>query len=279
MHLGNGIWRRAAGCLAAAGAVLLLAGGAPRAETPSALELEYKAYFGGMHALSFQARVGLGEADYRAQVRLGSDGLLAKLVDFSLDAEAAGVAGAGSLQPRRFNVSSQWRENTERLVEITYAEQGAASLRVEPPAEEDDRDEVPAALRRDTLDPISAVLNHVRRLARSGSCKGEVAVFDGRRRYDVITHDLGETVLEASDVAPYGGPAVRCGVTFRPIAGFWRSARAKRSDDAQVEVFLAPMTPSTPPVPVRIHAKSAFGALRIHLVAARPAARGLRVQD
>ncbi|MDH3791872.1 MAG: DUF3108 domain-containing protein, partial [Rhodospirillales bacterium] len=115
--------------------------------------------------------------------------------------------------------------------------------------------------------------------ARSGSCKGEVAVFDGRRRYDVITHDLGETILEASDVAPYGGPAVRCGVTFRPIAGFWRSARAKRSDDAQVEVFLAPMTPSTPPVPVRIHAKSAFGALRIHLVAARPAARGLRVQD
>jgi hypothetical protein len=121
------------------------------------------------------------------------------------------------------------------------------------------------------------MLKLVRRLARSGSCEGEAAVFDGRRRYDVITQDLGRTTLEASDLAPYGGPAIRCGVTFRPIAGFWREARAERSSDAEVEVFLAPMARSTPPVPVRVHARNAFGALRIHLVAARPASAGLKV--
>jgi hypothetical protein len=279
MDLRNGIWCWAGPGLAAAVVVLLLAGGAPRAEVPSALELEYKAYFGGMHALSFQAWVGLGAEGYRAQVRLRSDGLLAKLVEFSLDAETAGLASAGGLQPQRFNVTSQWRESDERLVEISYAENGTAALRVEPPAEEDDRDEVPEALRRDTLDPISAVLQLVRQLARSGRCEDEVAVFDGRRRYDVITHDLGETVLEANDVSPYGGPAISCGVSFRTIAGFWRSAQGQQSDEAVVEVFLAPMTASTPPVPVRIHAKNAFGALRIHLVAARPAAGGLRARD
>jgi hypothetical protein len=265
--------------LAAAGAVLLLAAGAPHAPAPAALELDYKAYVGGLHVLSFQARVGLGAADYRGQVRLRSDGLLAKLVDFSLEAEAAGLAGSEGLLPRRFNVASQWRESTGRLVEITYAENGAAALRVEPPAEEDDRDEVPAALRRDTLDPISAVLSLVRRLADSGSCKGEVAVFDGRRRYDVSTRDLGRTTLEASDIAPYGGPAIRCGITFRPIAGFWRKARGDRSEDAQVDVFLAPSTASTPPVPVRVHARNAFGTLRIHLATVRPAAQGPDAPD
>ena len=279
MDLDIGKGRRAARYFAAAGAVLLLAGGAPRAEAPSALELEYEAYLGGMHAVSFKARVGMGEADYRAQVRLRSDGLLAKLVDFSLDAEAAGLAGSGGLRPQQFQVASQWRESTGRLVEISYAEDGAPALRVEPPAEEDDREEVPEALRWDTLDPISATLELVRQLARSGRCEGEVAVFDGRRRYNVIIHHLGETILEASDVAPYGGPAVRCGVSFERIAGFWRNARRQDSDEAMVEVFMAPMTASTPPVPVRIHAKNAFGALRIHLVAARPAAPGLRVQD
>jgi len=279
MDLRIGTWRRAAHCLAAAGAVLLLAGGAARAEAPSALELEYKAYFGGMHAVSFQARIGLGDADYRARVRLRSDGLLAKLVDFSLDAEAAGLAGSGGLRPRQFQVASQWRDSTGRLVEISYAEDGAPALRVEPPAEDDDREEVPEALRWDTLDPISATLELVRQLARSGRCEGEVAVFDGRRRYNVVTHHMGETVLKASDVAPYGGPAVRCGVSFEPIAGFWRQTKRQQSDDAKIEVFLAPMTAWTPPVPVRIHAKNSYGAVRIHLVAAQPADAALQGRD
>ena len=270
MDLSIGIWRRAARCFAAAGAILLLAGGATRAEAPSALELEYKAYIGGLHAVSFQARVGLGDADYRAQVRLHSDGMLAKLVDFSLEAKAAGLAGNGGLRPRRFQVASQWRESTGRLVEIDYAKGGAPALRVEPPADEDDRDEVPEALRWDTLDPISATLELVQQLARSGRCEGEVAVFDGRRRYNVITQHLGETVLKASKVAPYGGPAIRCGVSFERIAGFWRQPRREQSGEPNVEVFLAPMTAWTPPVPVRIHAKNALGAVRVHLVAAGP---------
>ncbi len=271
MDLGIGIGRRAARCFAVAAAVLLLAGGAPRAEAPSALELEYKAYVGGMHAVSFQARVGLGDEDYRAQVRLRSDGLLAKMVDFSLEAQAAGLAGSGDLKPRQFQVESQWRESTGRLVEMKYAEGDAPALRVEPPAEDDNREEVPEALRRDTLDPITATLQLVRQVARSGRCEGEVAVFDGRRRYNVVAQHLGETVLKASDVAPYGGPAIRCGLSFERIAGFWRQTRRQRSDEPTIEVFLAPMTAWTPPVPVRIHAKNTLGAVRIHLVAAEPA--------
>ena len=279
MDLRIGTWRRAARCLVAAGAVLLLAGGAPHAEAPSAMELEYKAYFGGMHAVSFQARVGLGDQDYRAQVRLVSDGLLAKLVDFSLEAKAAGLADSGDLRPRQFQVASQWRDSTGRLVEINYAESGAPALTVEPPAEDDDREEVPEALRLDTLDPISATLQLVQQLARSGRCEGEVAVFDGRRRYNVVAEHLGETVLKASDVAPYGGPATRCGVSFKPIAGFWRQTGRQQSDGAKVEVFMAPMTAWTPPVPVCIHAKNSYGAVRVHLVAAQPADAALQGRD
>jgi len=262
----------------AAGLALLLAGGALRAETHPPLVLDYDVYLGGFHARSFQAQVSLGKEAYQARVRSnGDDGLLAKWFDFAMEAEADGRTGKAGLLPRRFHVANTWFGGGQRRVEIAYATDGAAEVRVEPPPEEDDRDAVPLTQRRGTLDPISAILMLVWQLAENSRCDGEVAVFDGRRRYDVTTQGLGGTRLEASDSAPYSGPAVVCRVTFRPIAGFWRNARRDGSKSPEIDVFLAPGTDLTPPLPVRLHAKNRFGALRIHLVAARPANAGLNI--
>ncbi|MDH3475147.1 MAG: DUF3108 domain-containing protein [Rhodospirillales bacterium] len=242
--------------------------GPARAEAPTGLVLAYRVYAGGFHALSFRTEVSLGSESYAARLAARSDGLLDALLRFSLEAEVAGRALAGGLAPTRFRSANRWRESGERLVEISYAPDGLPEARVEPPAEQDERDPVPDGLRRGTLDPISAVLSLVRGLAEHGRCEAKARVFDGRRRFDLLASDLGEAELAPSPAAPFAGKATRCRIGFRPVSGFWKDDRRADAGTREIEVYLARVVPGGPPVPVRLEAQNDFGALRIHLVSA-----------
>lgn len=259
--------------LPAAFAVLALWGATAvaRAEAVPQLVLDYHIYAGGLHVLTYEAVVSLDSGAYKASVQARTNGFVDRLFKFSLEAEVAGVEGVTGPMPRHFRVANRWRENPERWVEISYSEGAVPKAEAEPPATGDDRDPVSKDLLPGTLDPISAVLAVVAKVAQSGRCEVEVPIFDGRRRYNLTTQHLGETELVASDVAPFGGVATRCGLAFEMLGGGWKkkSRRWKEAGRPEIEVFLARVLPNAPPLPVRLHAKNNFGALRIHLVAAR----------
>lgn len=242
-----------------------------RAEAIPQLALDYHVFAGGLHVLTYEAVVSLNTGGYKASVQARTNGFIDRLFKFSLEAEVAGVEDATGPMPQRFRVANRWRENPERWVEITYTEDAIPEAKVEPPANGDNRDPVPDGLLLGTLDPISAVLAVVAKVAQSGRCEVEVPIYDGRRRYDLITQHLGEVELKASEVAPFGGMATRCGLAFEMLGGGWKkkSRRWKEAGRPEIEVFLAQVLPNAPPLPVRVHAKNNFGALRIHLVAAR----------
>ena len=263
---------------AVAGLILAAWPGAVPAEAPSDLALAYHVYAGGFHALSFQTEVNLGAEDYVVRLAARSNGLLDRLFRFTLDAEVSGRSTAANLAPSRFRTANRWRESEERLVEITYPKEsggGLPEVRVEPPPETDDRDLVPEGLRRDTLDPISALLTLVRAVSDSGRCEAEARVFDGRRRFDLESSHLGESELLSSAVAPFAGSTTRCRISFRPVTGFWRDERRGRPKSTEFDIFLAPVVAGGPLVPVRLEAQNRFGALKIHLVSARPAGSNL----
>lgn len=259
--------------LPAAAAALALWGATAvaRAEAGPQLALDYHVFAGGLHVLTYEAIVSVNTGAYKAKVQARTNGFVDSLFKFSLEAEAAGVEGAAGLVPRRFRVANRWRENPERWVEIIYSEGAVPDTKAEPPAADDDRDPIPEALLAGTLDPISAVLAVVAKVAQSGRCEVALPIFDGRRRYDLTAQHLGETELKTSDVAPFGGLATHCGLAFEMLGGGWKkkSKRWKEAGRPEVEVFLSRVLPNAPPLPVRVHAKNNFGALRIHLVAAR----------
>ncbi len=240
-------------------------------QAPDYLKLDYHVYAGGFHALSLETRVSLGPEAYAVKFKARSDGILDSLLAFTLDAEAIGQAAAAGLTPVAFRTANRWRSSGERLVEMTYDGDGLPQTRIEPPADADNRDPVPDALRRGTMDPITAMLSLVHGLARDGRCAGRVPVFDGRRRFDLAARDLGEQDLVPSGVASFAGLVRRCRVTFEPVTGFWRDERWEQPKTSEIEVFLAAVVPGGPPVPVRLEAENAFGAVRIHLVSAGPA--------
>ena len=93
----------------------------------------------------------------------------------------------------------------------------------------------------------------------------------------MITEHLGEVDLKVSDLAPFGGPATRCGVMLEVLGGAWKKSgrRWREAGRPVVEVFVAPVLAGAPAVPVRIHAQNKLGALRIHLVSAERLAEAM----
>ena len=233
------------------------------------LDLHYEIYAGGLHALTVDARVNLGAERYDAALQLRTDGWLAWLLDFTMESEVTGHAAPQGLKPERFRTASVWQDN-ERWVEMAYAGNALPEVDAVPPPEDDDRELVPPALRRGTVDPLSAGLGLVHRLGETARCGGDAAVFDGRRLFQATARHIGEATLSASGLAPFSGAATACRLTVEPVTGFWKKQDYK-VEPKDVTVYFQPVIEGGPPIPVRVEAESRFGAVRVHLVAAQPA--------
>jgi hypothetical protein len=235
------------------------------AQAPAAVELDYRLYVGGLHALSLTARIAREGEGYRMRVLARTDGLVAELVDAAYEAESAGVTDGAVPRPRRYRgVSRDGDEN--KSVALSWSPERVPAAVFEPAHDaptEPLADEVIAG----TVDPASAALTLMTTLAASGRCELRVPVFDGKRRYDLVAGDGGSRELRSSRYAPYAGPATECVVAIERIAGFRSGKLAGRYPD-RISIFLAPLWEGMP-VPVRLHASNLFGALRIHLVARR----------
>lgn len=258
----------------AASLVLCISGATAPSAAPQSVAgqaLSYQIYAGGFHAVSFEARLERDKQSYKARVQAKTDGFIASLFDFSMMSEVAGLAGDSGLAPERFKTAAKWQERPERSVEILYGPGDNKTVRAVPPAEQDERPEVPDWLQADTLDPLSASLAIMEQVRDTQSCTAEVAIFDGRRRFDMTATDLGMVELAPSSYSSYAGPALKCRVELERVTGFWQPQRAdQRRYPLVVTVFLAEAVDGGQAVPVRIEGRQSFGAFRIHLVDAKP---------
>lgn len=254
-----------------AGAVALLLANLAAAAEQKSVELDYQIWTGGLQAMSLETRMFRGEDRYQVDVKVESVGMLARFFPFKLSARSQGMSEPGSresLQPDQYDVRSQWRDQ-DRLVAIRYEDAAKPKIEVLPPAEDDDRDPVPMEQIVGTVDPVSAALALLEQTAAQGRCQGEIPVFDGRRRYNMVVRHIGPTVVSPSDYSPYAGPAVECRAGVKRIGGFWNNAKSGDHDYNELRVFLAPVLEDVPPVPIRLEAKNDFVSIIIHMVDAR----------
>lgn len=250
-------------------AALLLWSVAVKADASSAgdgLALDYRVYAGGLHALSLTTRLALDPQAYRIDLDAKLDGLPAVFFTYNLTARVEGQRGAEGPRPARYRSANRWRANQERWVEVDYGPEGPLETRADPPLEQDDRKVVPAALRHNTLDPISGVFALLQGVENDGRCASKIAIFDGRRRYDLVARQIGPAQLEPSEIGVYSGPAIECRIALKQVTGFWDKPRMKDRFPEEVVTYLATVVKGAPPVPVRLELQNVFGAVVIHLV-------------
>ena len=203
---------------------------------------------GTSHHLLFEANFGgLNAADFLLSYRLDSRGTdessrinrfhletkgLARMILLWIIAEGRGTMTAnGAYEPHnyRVNYANRFRTRTVDVVFDPTTGQATPEIKTLGASEEkDDENEgkVPPEMRRDVIDPISAVVEAIRRtrdhLEKDTPRTFVLAVYDGRRRFDV----KGE-VQDAStrDILGTTHKVRRLVLTPEAISGFKESHR------------------------------------------------------
>ena len=246
---------------------------ADEAPVKPAVGLDYRIYIGGLEALNATATIGSDARRYDIEIKAVTAGAIGKMLPWTVHIGSKGNVTGDVLQPIEHAQVNNF-QGKDRSVTLNYDGQGGfIDRKVMPDAQEDQRDEVPPDLTRNTLDIVSGVLAGLRAVDRTGSCASRAPVFDGRRRFDLVFSDDGHETLDASGVAIFSGDALKCAVKVEPVAGFWRKNQKKffsrkvNGEDqvVPIEVFIARVGKAGVEVPVRIESTSPFGPLVMNL--------------
>lgn len=205
--------------LAAVAAVILALALPSAAATTDRMNLYYEVYSGGFHVLNFELDLALAPERYDVTARINSAGMVGWFLSWRQVVESRGLLGPESISPELHRSEAEVR-GRRRSVEIDYDAGKVGDVRVEPPARRDEgRDEVPLERRREAMDPISSILDAILRISAGRGCGGRLAVFDGRRRYDLVLTDRGRRETGGRQAAGALSERIQCDFVYEPIAG------------------------------------------------------------
>jgi Protein of unknown function (DUF3108) len=261
-------------------AALALALGPPAALAQTAaakervLALRYGVFLGDIYAFGFDVTLGVDRTGYAVAADGGTRGNLAQLFAWRTQVLSEGKLGAlappAGFAPARFDVMSEWRGNPRRTT-LRFLGRGRYAVEHDP-AEPPRSDPAPApvSLPADVLDPAAAAIAALSASARDGACARRIAVFDGKRRYDLIIRNGDGAISLAPDKhAAYAGPALSCRIGIQRISGFGNVRTPQSWDDGSVDpptIEAARLAPGMPLVPVRIAATVSLGPVVAHLI-------------
>jgi hypothetical protein len=175
--------------------------------------------------------------------------------------------------PQRYRASGIWR-GTARQVAMDW-EQGVPVIQAMVPANTD-REPVSEALRRGSIDGLSALAKLARAVAATGRCEAIAALYDGRRRTDQAVRTIGTEPLALAGGA--STTQLRCRIETRLLAGRQLDQDPTEAAKPQyAEAWFAPLGPLGEMVAVRVDLPTRwFGTVRIQLasVAAAPLTGG-----
>jgi hypothetical protein len=238
------------------------------AATPNRVQLDYVIYFGGFRVVQLAIDLGMGSSAYDVTARANTVGMADWLARWTSVARTEGAVTGLRLVPDQHRVQGELR-GKRRSVLMSFKDGNVTAVDVTPAAREDyGRDEVPPEKRAGSLDPATALLTAVRWIAERHSCAERVPVFDGRRRYDVVSVDRGIETLAANDYNSFSGPAFRCDFTIEPIAGYeqrFADEEMRKRRFRTGRAWAAELLPGQPVVPVRIELDGEMARALIHL--------------
>jgi hypothetical protein len=245
---------------------------AAKATAFAPMKARYEIYVGGVHLLDAEAVVDFGVRVYHMSASAQTIGLWHKLFPWETKVTSVGEHQNSAIQPSRHSAFSAWKYKPQTLL-LSYDAAGKVSIDPASTDAPEPQDRLSDEQVNPTLDPLSGVLQLLSSFHQGGTCDGQVAIFDGKRRFDLIAKDKGAVTLRANEIMSYAGPAQRCDVHFELLGGkpkdmesrtFWMADKGKENRPP-FTVWLAKLRPDLPPIPVKAETSSPFGYVMVYL--------------
>lgn len=240
----------------------------------------YDVYVGGFHLV--HTRVWSEERDgkYQVVVKGATYGIWAKLFSWNTFVEAHGRIKGEHLVPKELYVRDEWWHKP-KITKLHFDDKGNGGGGVvpefDPPNHDKDREIVTDAQKKNTLDPITGMLQMLVHVATDDDCNVTVPLFDGKRRFDITGKDAGYSVIDDFDDTIYKGRARLCTAEFNLISGawnngeharFWQKSETENGRDP-FQIWLASPGPELPEMAVRLESGSVVGLIVAHMTSWR----------
>ncbi|WP_426958737.1 DUF3108 domain-containing protein [Muricoccus radiodurans] len=218
----------------------------------------------GMTVMEVQVAMDLTDAGYGVEFRSRLRGMAVAFGSGQQVTRVTGTWSGDAARPIRYDAEGVWRGEPRRtLVEWPG---GQPAIRAMVPPNDAEREEVPEALRRGTVDTLSAVAQLVRQVQRTGRCDSTARIFDGRRLTEMAARTEGQEAISGGR-GEWSGQALRCRFDGRLVSGFRRNDNGEEARRPQTgHAWMGAARPGGPVVPVRIESPSRwFGTLTVRL--------------
>lgn len=255
---------------AVAALLAVMAAGAP-ARAGEVVDMRYKVEIAGTRVMDLDYRLELDKTGYQSALAAQSRGVLDMFSSLDLDMKGKGRIAGGQPVPKSF-VWGKSHNDKDKKITVTWRADRLPVASRSFTMKESRVKAVSEHLSRGMPDPLTALLKETV-LAGAKPCSGSERVFNGWEIYDLaFSFDKSDT-FSAKDGGVYRGPAVKCLVTYRPVAGVSQDKLKRlRADPPKFNIWFAPVTTrnmGTIFVPVAIAGKlsgtgAVFTALASH---------------
>jgi hypothetical protein len=228
------------------------------AASAQALRIDYSVRLMGLSIGSARLDAELDGERYEITFSGRARGVARLFTDGKITARSDGRAGE-MLRPAEY--MQRWTEDGDtETIRMRFAGARVGDVSVDPPPRRPERYiPVKAAHKANVLDPASAMIWPAAGRLSPEACNRTLRLFDGRRRFDLELSFRRSVAMPARD-GVYSGPAVVCGIRYRPISGHRPDKRGVRALQANrnMEVWMAPAA-SGVMAPVKIRVGAEFG--------------------
>ena len=233
------------------------------------IDLLYDISWGALH---------LAEATSQWQMQDDKAVILGSVKSDGIAAIVSGFQSASSAEIK-FD-ASEWRPIYLSLSRITKSKQIASSVHwsasgdilsdvQQPPPDLDKVFPILDNLKKNVIDPYSAVMRQLDYIKTYGKCAGSYAIYDGLRRFEMQFDTVGDIALVADRPYGFDGQALHCQITVFPKGGhrIESSWHKKPDKDRQLSVYFGRFSGDLVlPVRVEIEAPIGVGVARLNMI-------------
>jgi Protein of unknown function (DUF3108) len=239
---------------------------AARAADPDRIEMRVEMFgMAGVHVATNRTIVEEAAGAYAITTDVESRGIAAMLFNLTSHSQVRGRLVAGTARPEEY-IGEVHRNGVVTHSRVAYAVDGTVTAVSTPPAETETP--VTPPMLRGTVDQLTAFFMIERQLANRGACARVVAVFDGRRRYDLHFTDAAPDASGPTPERDVAGGTQVCRMRREAIAGFLDGSG--RSEGAyEGKLWFARLLQGDLMIPVRTDFETEFGAVTGHLTELR----------